>query len=222
MNCVVTSVIPTKLLELTLPVQVLEQHPDGRWKGYIQDSRGADRVGFFPPSVVELVNKRAGNLTTPKPRAGTLQRPAFHQYNQCLTNGSMLARQGEPIVDGDKQEQPVEGQGSSEDVWAGRPAERKNGTSAPSPCYRVHGDRSSIGSTGSVGSSRSSGSGQSAGSTNGQHRGINGDGKPIQVVQSLQPVLESSGKQQSVAVGELHQNRLHSQLHSLTHTLTHS
>uniref|UniRef100_UPI00358EECE8 caskin-1-like n=1 Tax=Myxine glutinosa TaxID=7769 RepID=UPI00358EECE8 len=75
-------------------ITVLEQHPDGRWKGYIQDSRGADRVGFFPPSVVELVNKRAGNLTTPKPRAGTLQRPAFHQYNQCLTNGSMLARQG--------------------------------------------------------------------------------------------------------------------------------
>uniref|UniRef100_UPI00358E9C10 caskin-2-like isoform X2 n=1 Tax=Myxine glutinosa TaxID=7769 RepID=UPI00358E9C10 len=180
-------------------ITVLEQHPDGRWKGYIQDSRGADRVGFFPPSVVELVNKRAGNLTTPKPRAGTLQRPAFHQYNQCLTNGSMLARQGEPVVDADKQEQPVESQGSSEDVWAGRPAERKNGTSGPSPCYRVHGDRSSIGSTGSVGSSRSSGSGQSAGSTNGQHRGINGDGKPIQVVQSLQPVLESSAKQQSIA-----------------------
>ena len=41
--------------------QVLEQHSDGRWKGHIHDTqRGTDRVGFFPPSVVEVLSRRAG------------------------------------------------------------------------------------------------------------------------------------------------------------------
>uniref|UniRef100_A0A8C2WGF3 CASK interacting protein 2 n=1 Tax=Cyclopterus lumpus TaxID=8103 RepID=A0A8C2WGF3_CYCLU len=35
-------------------IMVLEQHVDGRWKGHIHDAqRGTDRVGFFPPSIVE-------------------------------------------------------------------------------------------------------------------------------------------------------------------------
>ncbi|XP_030610594.1 caskin-2 isoform X2 [Archocentrus centrarchus] len=42
-------------------IMVLEQHSDGRWKGHIHDTqRGTDRVGFFPPSVVEVLSKRAG------------------------------------------------------------------------------------------------------------------------------------------------------------------
>uniref|UniRef100_A0A3B3WFI8 Caskin-2 n=1 Tax=Poecilia mexicana TaxID=48701 RepID=A0A3B3WFI8_9TELE len=42
-------------------IMVLEQHSDGRWKGHIHDSqRGTDRVGFFPPSVVEVLSRRAG------------------------------------------------------------------------------------------------------------------------------------------------------------------
>lgn len=50
-------------------IMVLEQHSDGRWKGHIHDTqRGTDRVGFFPPSVVEVLNRRAG---------GTLSRQAF-------------------------------------------------------------------------------------------------------------------------------------------------
>uniref|UniRef100_A0A3P9P7A7 CASK interacting protein 2 n=1 Tax=Poecilia reticulata TaxID=8081 RepID=A0A3P9P7A7_POERE len=41
------------------PLQVLEQHLDGRWKGHIHDSqRGTDRVGFFPPSIVEVISRR--------------------------------------------------------------------------------------------------------------------------------------------------------------------
>lgn len=41
--------------------QVLEQHMDGRWKGHIHDSqRGTDRVGFFPPSIVEVISRRSG------------------------------------------------------------------------------------------------------------------------------------------------------------------
>lgn len=34
---------------------------DGRWKGHIHDSqRGTDRVGYFPPSIVEVISRRAG------------------------------------------------------------------------------------------------------------------------------------------------------------------
>lgn len=41
--------------------QVLEQHADGRWKGHIHDAqKGTDRVGYFPPSIVEVISKRAG------------------------------------------------------------------------------------------------------------------------------------------------------------------
>ncbi|XP_038151186.1 caskin-2-like isoform X5 [Cyprinodon tularosa] len=40
-------------------IMVLEQHLDGRWKGHIHDSqRGTDRVGFFPPSIVEVISRR--------------------------------------------------------------------------------------------------------------------------------------------------------------------
>lgn len=47
------------------PLQVLEQHLDGRWKGHIHDSqRGTDRVGFFPPSIVEVISRRNGQLQT--------------------------------------------------------------------------------------------------------------------------------------------------------------
>ncbi|XP_058510004.1 caskin-2-like isoform X6 [Solea solea] len=40
-------------------ITVLEQHVDGRWKGHIHDNpRGTDRVGFFPPSIVEVISRR--------------------------------------------------------------------------------------------------------------------------------------------------------------------
>lgn len=40
---------------------MLEQHVDGRWKGHIHDSqRGVDRVGFFPPTIVEVISRRNG------------------------------------------------------------------------------------------------------------------------------------------------------------------
>ncbi|XP_065098468.1 caskin-2 isoform X6 [Paramisgurnus dabryanus] len=43
-------------------IMVLEQHMDGRWKGYIHDSqRGTDRVGYFPPSIVEVMSRRSGD-----------------------------------------------------------------------------------------------------------------------------------------------------------------
>uniref|UniRef100_A0AAV2KIM9 SH3 domain-containing protein n=1 Tax=Knipowitschia caucasica TaxID=637954 RepID=A0AAV2KIM9_KNICA len=40
-------------------ITVMEQHADGRWKGHIHDpQRGTDRVGFFPPSIVEVLSRR--------------------------------------------------------------------------------------------------------------------------------------------------------------------
>ncbi|XP_034264557.1 caskin-2 isoform X3 [Pantherophis guttatus] len=43
-------------------ITVLEQHADGRWKGHIHDAqKGTDRVGYFPPSIVEVISKRTGD-----------------------------------------------------------------------------------------------------------------------------------------------------------------
>eukprot|EP00063_Salmo_salar_P084140 XP_014058975.1 PREDICTED: caskin-2-like isoform X5 [Salmo salar] len=43
-------------------IMVLEQHVDGRWKGHIHDSqRGTDRVGYFPPNIVEVISRRSGD-----------------------------------------------------------------------------------------------------------------------------------------------------------------
>uniref|UniRef100_A0A674F274 Caskin-2-like n=1 Tax=Salmo trutta TaxID=8032 RepID=A0A674F274_SALTR len=45
-------------------IMVLEQHTDGRWKGHIHDNqRRTDRVGYFPPSVVEVISRRTGTCT---------------------------------------------------------------------------------------------------------------------------------------------------------------
>uniref|UniRef100_A0A8C9QYU0 CASK interacting protein 2 n=1 Tax=Scleropages formosus TaxID=113540 RepID=A0A8C9QYU0_SCLFO len=41
-------------------ITVLEQHLDGRWKGHIHEpQRGTDRVGYFPPSIVEVISRRS-------------------------------------------------------------------------------------------------------------------------------------------------------------------
>nr|XP_027796727.1 caskin-1 isoform X2 [Marmota flaviventris] len=49
-------------------ITVLEQHPDGRWKGCIHDNRtGNDRVGYFPSSLGEAIIKRAGSRAGSEP-----------------------------------------------------------------------------------------------------------------------------------------------------------
>lgn len=59
-------------------ITVLEQHPDGRWKGHIHESqRGTDRVGYFPPGIVEVVSKRGGLPVARLPSAPTPLRPGF-------------------------------------------------------------------------------------------------------------------------------------------------
>ncbi|XP_051994681.1 caskin-2-like isoform X4 [Xyrauchen texanus] len=41
-------------------ITVIEQHMDGRWKGHIHDTqKGTDRVGYFPPSIVEVISRRS-------------------------------------------------------------------------------------------------------------------------------------------------------------------
>ncbi|KAM8785744.1 caskin-2 isoform 2-T3 [Rhynchonycteris naso] len=124
-------------------ITVLEQHPDGRWKGHIHESqRGTDRVGYFPPGIVEVVSKRVGILAPRLPSVLTPLRPNFSRTLQPsgddplhhLTYGQL----------------------------------RRVGISPDSPA----GDRNSVGSEGSVSSSRSAGSGQSSEGTNGHSTGL--------------------------------------------------
>ncbi|KAM4033616.1 caskin-2 isoform 2-T4 [Anomaloglossus baeobatrachus] len=69
-------------------ITVLEQHQDGRWKGHIHDvQKGTDRVGFFPPAIVEVITKRLGstlsrNTTTSHQRVA---KPLLHQHSQYST-----------------------------------------------------------------------------------------------------------------------------------------
>ncbi|XP_026133275.1 caskin-2-like isoform X5 [Carassius auratus] len=54
-------------------IMVLEQHMDGRWKGHIHDSqRGTDRVGFFPPSIVEVISRRSAGDRNSVGSAGSM------------------------------------------------------------------------------------------------------------------------------------------------------
>uniref|UniRef100_A0A9J8A1Q8 SH3 domain-containing protein n=1 Tax=Cyprinus carpio carpio TaxID=630221 RepID=A0A9J8A1Q8_CYPCA len=54
-------------------IMVLEQHMDGRWKGHVHDSqRGTDRVGFFPPSIVEVVSRRSAGDRNSVGSAGSM------------------------------------------------------------------------------------------------------------------------------------------------------
>ncbi|NXW41524.1 CSKI2 protein, partial [Nyctiprogne leucopyga] len=130
-------------------ITVLEQHPDGRWKGHIHDAqKGTDRVGYFPPSIAEVISKRTGMVV---PRVASA-----HQ------------RQGPP---GALQHLPDE---CPHQTAPSVPAAYGHLTltrTAPGPDSSA-GDRNSVGSEGSIGSIRSAGSGQSMEGTNGQSTGI--------------------------------------------------
>ncbi|XP_068932523.1 caskin-2 isoform X2 [Petaurus breviceps papuanus] len=124
-------------------ITVLEQHPDGRWKGHIHESQlGTDRVGYFPPGIVEVVSKRAG-VTIPRSSAGTIPlRPNFSRTPQLLADDPL-----HPLT------------------YSQLP---RVGISPDSPAS----DRNSVGSEGSVGSIRSAGSGQSSEGPNGHNTGL--------------------------------------------------
>ncbi|XP_072549408.1 caskin-2 isoform X3 [Salminus brasiliensis] len=154
-------------------ITVLEQHMDGRWKGHIHDSqRGTDRVGYFPPSIVEVISRRSG---------GTLSRhcslPCQRQQQQLsrapLTSSLSMSTSIAPQTDDSytlyaPNPQLALPHANSLSVNPGGPPSSLSHPTLPSledvwvlrnSCKA--GDRNSVGSTGSVGSTRSAGSGQS-------------------------------------------------------------
>ncbi|NXX99129.1 CSKI2 protein, partial [Centropus bengalensis] len=131
-----------------VPEQVLEQHPDGRWKGHIHDAqKGTDRVGYFPPSIAEVISKRTGQWLPRARRASPCGPPPGRQL--LPDEGPHPAAPGGP---------------------AGC-AHLTLTRTAPGPDSTA-GDRNSVGSEGSIGSIRSAGSGQSTEGTNGQSGSI--------------------------------------------------
>uniref|UniRef100_A0A3Q1H9S2 CASK interacting protein 2 n=1 Tax=Acanthochromis polyacanthus TaxID=80966 RepID=A0A3Q1H9S2_9TELE len=123
-------------------IMVMEQHVDGRWKGHIHDSqRGMDRVGFFPPSIVEVISRRNGG---------------------ALSRHASLPTQRQQLPSRVPLTSSLSSAPQTDDSYAlyAPPTHLvlplANGLTTCSA-----GDRNSVGSTGSVGSTRSAGSGQS-------------------------------------------------------------
>ncbi|XP_072337710.1 caskin-1 isoform X8 [Scyliorhinus torazame] len=175
-------------------ITVLEQHPDGRWKGCIHDNRtGNDRVGYFPSSIAEVISKRSGSWDA-----------VVYAHNSQQYHKIQLTAYGATIVNGDSthhfnslspppppppfHHQPLfssfgyhRANSSIEELPHGQGS--RGSESSPSHLSPVQpitttpeeiwvlrkpfagGDRSSAGSTGSLASARSSGSGQGAGGT---------------------------------------------------------
>ncbi|XP_016116550.1 caskin-2-like, partial [Sinocyclocheilus grahami] len=177
-----------KILKLSCST-VLEQHMDGRWKGHIHDcQRGTDRVGFFPPSIVEVISRRSGGVLSrqaslPIQRHHILSRALsshsshhtshtddsytlYSSTRPVLTHHNGLDQHPGAIPDSPsalcKPASPKE----PEDIWVLR-------TSLNA------GDRNSVGSAGSMGSSRSAGSGQST-EGNFPHNGPNQSPSAVQ------------------------------------------
>uniref|UniRef100_A0A3Q2R1N1 CASK interacting protein 2 n=1 Tax=Fundulus heteroclitus TaxID=8078 RepID=A0A3Q2R1N1_FUNHE len=164
-------------------ITVLEQHLDGRWKGHIHDSqRGTDRVGFFPPSIVEVISRRNG---------GTLSRHAS------------LPTQRQPLPSRAPLSSSLSSAPHTDDSYSLYAPP----THVVQPLPNA-GDRNSVVSTGSVGSTRSAGSGQSTESNsapNGQQHGTAPQDSKVQSKQTVtvQRPAEPSFTQQFVRPQQL-------------------
>ncbi|XP_051958476.1 caskin-2-like isoform X2 [Xyrauchen texanus] len=121
-------------------IMVLEQHMDGRWKGHIHDSqRGTDRVGYFPPSITEVISRRSGGVVS---RQASLPIQKHHILSRVLPPHSS---------------NPTSHTDDSYTLYLStRPV-----LTQQKELDQHSGDRNSVGSAGSMGSSRSAGSGQS-------------------------------------------------------------
>ncbi|XP_050980961.1 caskin-2 isoform X6 [Labeo rohita] len=146
-------------------IMVLEQHMDGRWKGHIHDSqRGTDRVGFFPPSIVEVISRRSGGVLS---RQASLPIQRHHILSRAL---SLHSSQHTSHTD------------DSYTLYSStRPVLTHHNGLDQHP-----GDRNSVGSAGSMGSSRSAGSGQST-EGNFPHNGPNQSPSAVQDTTKLPP-----------------------------------
>ncbi|XP_038632536.1 caskin-2-like isoform X2 [Scyliorhinus canicula] len=141
-------------------IMVLEQHADGRWKGHIHDSqKGTDRVGYFPPSIVEVISRRSGTLTR-HASVPPHQRQAFHKTHQ----GTFTASHTD---DAYQLYQQMYSQTLPAHRTFNNTGFNRNNHNMENSENSTAGDRNSVGSTGSVGSIRSAGSGQSTESGNG-------------------------------------------------------
>ncbi|XP_059388147.1 caskin-2-like [Carassius carassius] len=181
-------------------IMVLEQHMDGRWKGHIHDSqRGTDRVGFFPPSIVEVISRRSGGILSrqaslPIKRHHILSRALsshtshhtshtddsytlYSSTRHVLTPHNGLDQHPGAIPDSPSALCKPASSKDPDDIWVLR-------TSLNA------GDRNSVGSAGSMGSSRSAGSGQST-EGNFPH---NGPSQSPSAVQDTTKLLPSAGE----------------------------
>uniref|UniRef100_A0A3B5QAR7 CASK interacting protein 1 n=1 Tax=Xiphophorus maculatus TaxID=8083 RepID=A0A3B5QAR7_XIPMA len=72
-------------------ITVLEQHPDGRWKGCIHDNRtGNDRVGYFPSTLVEVISKRTGGDRSSVGSSGSVTSVRSSGSGQSATNAAHI------------------------------------------------------------------------------------------------------------------------------------
>ncbi|XP_038548945.1 caskin-1 isoform X3 [Micropterus salmoides] len=151
-------------------ITVLEQHPDGRWKGCIHDNRtGNDRVGYFPSTMVEVISKRTGLastvICTQQFQKIPLVPPATVAPANAVVNGNDTTFHQIHILPPPPPPPPHSHQPLlplfTSFGYNKSPVTSPQGDTPTAP----GGDRSSLGSSGSVTSVRSSGSGQSAGST---------------------------------------------------------
>ncbi|XP_069056255.1 caskin-2 [Pleurodeles waltl] len=137
-------------------IMVLEQPTDDRWKGHIHDTqRGTDRVGYFPPSIVEVISKRLGSTLSRSATAPAQQRP---HLTKAPSYGSGTVPPAPQPAEHPHQLIPVTGV----PAYCQLTLSRTNGIPE-----KTAGDRNSVGSDGSLGSIRSSGSGQSTEGTTG-------------------------------------------------------
>ncbi|XP_078274254.1 caskin-1 isoform X3 [Rhinoraja longicauda] len=171
-------------------ITVLEQHPDGRWKGCIHDNRtGNDRVGYFPSSIVEVISKRSGSWDA-----------VCHVHSSQQYHRIQLTAYGTTIVNGDSTHHlnsplppPPPPPHQHQPLFSSFGYDRTSSNIEESP-HGQGGDRSNAGSTGSVASVRSSGSGQSAG-TSAAASGPDGN-------KLLQVVLSQKGSASETAGGD--------------------
>ncbi|XP_043955197.1 caskin-1 isoform X7 [Gambusia affinis] len=148
-------------------ITVLEQHPDGRWKGCIHDNRtGNDRVGYFPSTLVEVISKRTGLastvICTQQFQKIPLVPPATVAPANAVVNGNDTTFHQIHILPPPPPPPPHSHQPLlplfTSFGYNRSPVTTPQGDTPTAP----GGDRSSMGSSGSVTSVRSSGSGQSA------------------------------------------------------------
>ncbi|KAG8129056.1 hypothetical protein E2320_015917 [Naja naja] len=161
-------------------ITVLEQHADGRWKGHIHDAqKGTDRVGYFPPSIVEMENVClcAPNIAECylSQWQGLLRLAVQQPLQEYILPILALQHYAATFVVHICGHFQVYLKSLISLLFLSTKCHLKFLPFCPA------GDRNSVGSEGSIGSIRSAGSGQSTEGTNGQFMGI--------LIENVKPLL---------------------------------